>query len=261
MKTELDLLFRKRIGLSESVTISFEMLASILERTAFTIPFENTCLIFGDRYKVTKENLKSKILVKNEGGLCYELNPLLYYFLLENGFNVSLVRGVVYNQQQQRWSPTGRTHAAILLLHNGRQYLIDTGFGVKLPLKPVPLSGEKVISANGVFRIDPAVSTNGDYMLVMNLTNNEAEWSIGYCFDTRQPVKDETELDEIQQTISIHSDSSFNKQPLLTKLTKDGHLILTDDSFTEYMNGEVKKAVINHITFKKLAKKYFAVNI
>ena len=41
----------------------------------------------------------------------------------------------------------------ILLSHNEQIYLIDTGFGVNLPLQPVPLSGQIARSANGEFRI------------------------------------------------------------------------------------------------------------
>jgi arylamine N-acetyltransferase len=45
---------------------------------------------------------------KNEGGLCFQLNPLLYFFLVENGFHAVLVRGVVYNNATKEWPNTGR---------------------------------------------------------------------------------------------------------------------------------------------------------
>jgi N-hydroxyarylamine O-acetyltransferase len=37
----------------------------------------------------------------------------------------------------------------ILIYHGDETYLIDTGFGSNLPLKPVPLSGETTVSNNG----------------------------------------------------------------------------------------------------------------
>jgi N-hydroxyarylamine O-acetyltransferase len=261
MKTELNYLLRKRIGISESETVTFEILDQVLEKTAFTIPFENTSIIYGNSYKISKESLVNKILLKNEGGLCYELNPIFYFFLLENGFTVKLVRGVVYNQKPQRWSPTGRTHTAILLLHNNQNYLIDTGFGVNLPLKPVPLNGKITDSANGEFRIVPVVNDFGDYILEIKLRERDTDWKIGYCFDTQNPVKDTSELDEIQQIICIHPDSSFNKHPLITKLKNNGNIILTDSLFTQYMNGKVRKDVIDKKTFKEIAKNYFSLKI
>jgi N-hydroxyarylamine O-acetyltransferase len=256
--TKLNQLFRNRIGLSESEAISFDMLDQILEKIAYNIPFENTGIIFGNSYKITKESLANKILVRNEGGLCYELNPLLYFFLIENGFHASLVRGMVFNQPSQTWSPTGRTHAAILLSYEKQNYLIDTGFGVKLPLKPVPLNGQAVRSANGEFRMEP--TNSGEYRLVMRL-NQDNDWNIGYCIDTRHPVRDLTELDEIQEIIRVHSDSAFNKRPLIAMLTNRGSNTLTDSSFTQMANGSAIKEAVDDQSFKEIAKNRFSLNI
>lgn len=252
-------LFRKRIGFSENANLTFELLDQLLEKTGQSIPFENMCLLFGRPYKISRENLINKILIRNEGGLCYELNPILYFFLLENGFNVSLVRGIVYNHQPQRWSPTGRTHAVIVLIHDQQSYLIDTGFGINLPLTPVPLNGQVTESSNGEFRIKPFVSEIGDYILEMKLRNKDTDWRIGYCFDTRHPVKDESELDEIQQIISVHPDSAFNKHPLMTMLINNGSITLTNTSFTQHVNGAIRKEEVDQQTFIDMAKKHFSL--
>ena len=42
------------------------------------------------------ENLQDKILSTSRGGLCYELNTLLYYFLKDCGYDVQLALGTVY---------------------------------------------------------------------------------------------------------------------------------------------------------------------
>ena len=126
---KLSFLFRKRIGLGDDEEINFNKLDVILEKTAKNIPFENICIIENKAKAISRENLVSKLLVKNEGGLCYELNSLLYLFLLENGFNVKVVRGVVYDHLAQKYPTFGRTHVTILLTHEDVTYLIDTGFG------------------------------------------------------------------------------------------------------------------------------------
>src|SRR5690554_3817552 len=96
---------------------------------ALCLPFENLRVINNRAEKITKKNLVEKILFQEEGGLCYELNPILYFFLQENAFQVSLVRGVVYSERNKDWSATGKTHVAILLNHEGKVYLVDGGFG------------------------------------------------------------------------------------------------------------------------------------
>jgi len=95
--SDLNTLFRKRIGIPESEKITFELLSKILVNTAMTFPFENLCIINKKTRSITKENLVTKMLVNHEGGLCYELNSILYFFLIENGFNATLASGVVYD--------------------------------------------------------------------------------------------------------------------------------------------------------------------
>ena len=64
MTTKLNQLFRKRIGISETAKITFNMLDFLLEKTAQTIPFENLSIINGNTCQITKENLIKKDLTK-----------------------------------------------------------------------------------------------------------------------------------------------------------------------------------------------------
>lgn len=255
--SELNLLFRKRIGIPEHEEITFEKLDELLVKTANKIPFENLCIMENRTRKMTVKNVKEKILLHQEGGLCYELNSILYLFLLENGFDTDLIRGTVYNQMKQEWSKTGKTHVAILIQHNGKCYLVDTGFGGNLPLVPVPLTGETVSSNNGDFRVERVESEHGDYIFYMKLKYKDHEWKIGYTFDSNDRVKSVEDLDEIQTIIKDHPESAFNKRPLITKLTSKGNMTLTTDSFTEWVDGQEKKTAMNENTFKDLKKMYF----
>ncbi|OOP68592.1 arylamine N-acetyltransferase, partial [Heyndrickxia oleronia] len=80
--SNLNLLFRERIGFPINKNITFEDLDIILEKTAKTIPFENLCIMSKNTSELTKNNLINKILHKKQGGLCYDLNAILYLFLL-----------------------------------------------------------------------------------------------------------------------------------------------------------------------------------
>src|SRR5690554_209598 len=91
--SDLNALFRRRIGYSLEDVITFENLDIVLEKTAKSIPFENLCILRGEPTEMTREGLLEKIIVRNEGGLCYELNAILYFFLIDNGFKCKIVRG------------------------------------------------------------------------------------------------------------------------------------------------------------------------
>ncbi|MBM7583695.1 N-hydroxyarylamine O-acetyltransferase [Bacillus pakistanensis] len=256
---ELNELFRKRVGISKKGRITFEHLDTVLEKTAKTIPFENLCIIENRTTDITKGNLVNKMLMKNEGGLCYELNSILYFFLEANGFNVNLVRGVIFNHEAEDWLTLGRTHVAILLNHENETFLVDTGFGGNLPLRPVPLNGRTITSNNGEFRVSRMNNKHGDYILEMKIKHKDQDWRIGYTFDSKQPVQEVSEFNEIQKILIENEESPFNKNPLVTQLTAKGNKTLTDTTFTEWVDGELKKDKVDNDRFKELAKLYFGL--
>jgi N-hydroxyarylamine O-acetyltransferase len=253
-------LFRKKLGISENEVITFEKLNIVLEKMARTVPFENLCVLEKRAKDITEENIINKILVHNEGGLCYDLNSILYLFLVENGFEVSLIRGVIYNQVLQRWNEYGSTHVANLVTNDGLLYLVDTGFGGNLPLKPVPLNGETITSSTGEFKVEKQATEYGDYIFFMKLLHKDKEWKMGYAFDTRKRIKDVTELNEVHHIIQSHPDSPFNKSPLVTKLTDNGSVTLTANSLTVWREGQMEKKEIDKQEFKEIARKHFGIN-
>lgn len=253
---QVNALFRKRIGFPHNEEITFEQLGTILEKIATTIPFENLCIFSNTKREITKKNLIEKLLVKNEGGLCYELNTTLYFFLLENGFDVSLIRGIVYNHITQSYPISGRTHITILLEHENQFYIVDTGFGANLPLKPVPLTGEIVSSFNGEFRIKQEDSAYGDYLLELKLAHKDPDWKLGYAFHS-EPLTDLSEVNEVQEIIHEHPHSPFNKNRLVTRLTYGGNITLTDTSLTHWQDGKMEKKEIDHNQFKDFLNAHF----
>lgn len=256
--SELTALFCKRIDIPENEKITFGSLDRILERIVQTIPFENLSIIEQRTKEITKENLIDKILLRNEGGLCYELNSLFYFFLLDNGFDATLVRGTVYDSETEKWSIAG-THVVILVTHEGQPYLLDTGFGANLPLKPVPLDGTIITSAIGEFRTKRIDSDYGDYQLEMKIKRKQSDWTLGYAFGTTNLIKEAAELSEIQRILIEEQESTFNKHPLLVRHTERGHLTLTDKTITQWHDGQMTKEEIDKRQFKDLAERYFGL--
>ncbi|SFB99161.1 N-hydroxyarylamine O-acetyltransferase [Bacillus sp. OV322] len=258
--SNLNTLFRRRIGFPEHEEITFEKLDIILEKTAKSIPFENLCIIGNRTTYISKDHLINKLLTKNEGGLCYELNALLYFFLAQNGFDITLVRGVIFNQQKQRWNTIGKTHVTNLITHNGQVFLADTGFGGNLPLRPVPLTGETTSSATGEFCVKKEESDYGEYIFYMKLRDKDKEWKKGYAFDSAQAVEDAAELNDVQKIILEHPESPFNKKKLITMLTDRGNATLTESSFTVWRDGKSEKKEVGQKEFTEIAKKYFGLS-
>jgi N-hydroxyarylamine O-acetyltransferase len=257
--SNVNTLFRKRIGFSANEVITFENLHQVLEMVAKTIPFENMCIIEKRTSEISIDNLTRKILEQNEGGLCYELNTILYLFLIENGFNTTQIRGATYDHVNQRWSPVGKTHVINLIQYQDQLFIVDTGFGGNLPLKPVPLNGETVASQNGEFRVVHEESEHGDLILYMKLKHKDHEWKKGYAFHSNTRIEQISEINEVQKTIVEHPASPFNKKPIITKITDKGNITLTETTFTEWKDGTIEKEDINEKRFKEIAKENFGL--
>lgn len=247
-------LFQQRINMDGEVT--FETLPMLLQHFAQTIPFENLRIINNNKSLLSKEGLQKKILIRKEGGVCYELNTLLYYYLEECGFDVTLVSACIYDQKSNDWSTTGNTHVTILLKHNSEKYIVDAGFGANIPLAPLPLTGEVMTTANGQFRIKPTVE---GYTLDLKLEGRDDDWRVGYYFSEDNRITDMTELEQMQQIIETHPASPFNKSPLLTRRTTDGHVVLTPASLTVFSAGEPVKRTLDEKEYVELLQGMFRI--
>ncbi|HZV97394.1 MAG TPA: arylamine N-acetyltransferase [Methylophilaceae bacterium] len=259
----LDSLFRSRIGFNRRGALRFDDLPALLAATSLAFPFENLAIVERRGLPISRENLITKLLIRNEGGLCYELNPLLYFFLLENEFDVTMVRGIVYNPELGAFVGTGHTHVTILLRHQGMTYVVDTGFGIFLPLHPVSLKGNLVSSHNGEFRVRPAIGENavhGDFVFELKQRYKDPDWRIGYVFDSRHAITT-TECEEIRQIIAGHSASPFNKRPLVAKLTERGSITLTNMSLIITEDGNVSKEPVRPEQLRDLLALHFKLTL
>ncbi|HEK9102083.1 arylamine N-acetyltransferase [Bacillus pfraonensis] len=262
--TDFQKQFFSRLNIEAKDSISFEDLNEILYAMAQAVPFENLDIIQDTVKEISKEHLQEKILMNNRGGLCYELNPTMYYFLKDCGFDVHLVSGTVYNAASATWA-VDSGHVATILKHNDELYLIEVGFGSYLPLSPVPFSGETVHAVTGDYRIRKETTAKGNYMLEMKKNNefldvaSSEEWTLGYAFYLEKV--DERTLNSAQRIIVEHKDSPFNKVPLIVKLTSDGHASLTKDSFTVTKQGKKRKEEISKEQYTDLLQETFGIQL
>ncbi|BBP92467.1 hypothetical protein BsIDN1_60850 [Bacillus safensis] len=90
-----------------------------------------------------------------------------------------LLQGTVYNKEADTWAIDG-THVAIMLKHHNERFLIDAGFGVNLPLQPVPFTGDWVKGASMRFRVKLRKPKKGTHLLQLDKGDGGAE--TGYAF-------------------------------------------------------------------------------
>ncbi|OCA82853.1 arylamine N-acetyltransferase family protein [Pseudobacillus wudalianchiensis] len=192
-----------------------ERAAFILRKFAEWFPFENVDVLTGNETDVTPEFLMDKMVEKQRGGLCYEINPLLLLVLQELGFDAEL--GAATIKKDGQWA-LDRTHALVLLYMEGQHYIADGGFGNRLALSPLPLDGEAVISPAGTFRLRTRQTEKGT--IAMECLNDQEEWAVQYAFDWNPTPWGK--LSVMKHTIHSHPHSPFNKQLLIAQTFPDG---------------------------------------
>ncbi|WP_370991288.1 arylamine N-acetyltransferase family protein [Bacillus tropicus] len=245
-----------RLNLAKRTEVKFEELNTILFAFAHTIPFENLDVISRNSNAITMENLQDKILTRSRGGLCYELNTLLYYFLKYCGYDVQLALGTVYKNDINTWALEDG-HITISLNYDNVRYVIDVGIASLVPLVPVPFTGEAVSSKNGTYRVRRKDTSKGNYVLERKDTNGE--WKVCHAFYNR--IIDEAVVNDVQKRVVEDEKSIFNKGPIAVKLTESGHVSLTNTSFTEIVHGEKAKREITEEQYRELLNTLFAIEL
>ncbi len=267
MLTELQKNFFSRLQISPKEDVTFEDLHGILLQMGYVLPYENLDVMDKNIQKISRENVQEKLLLTHCGGLCYELNSLLYYFLIDCGFDVYRVSGTVYDLGGGKWKPDDG-HVIIILNYNNQKYIIDGGFASHLPLYPVPFSGEVISSQTGKYRIRKQNTEKGTYLLEMKKGENgesaqflDSEptntWRTGYAF-TLDEI-DTNKVNVIQNIIVEHPESPFNKGYIICKLIEDGHISLTKRSFTETKKGQKRKRTINEEEYHQILTEVFNI--
>ncbi|MEX0282244.1 MAG: arylamine N-acetyltransferase [Arenibacterium sp.] len=102
-----------------------------------TIPFENLDQQMGVAVSTDLERVYDKVVLRQRGGWCFELNGLFAWLLQEIGFDVAMHAGFVTPDKPAKDAVGDHM---FLIVNCGGPYLVDVGFGGG-PWEPVPLRG------------------------------------------------------------------------------------------------------------------------
>ena len=101
------------------------------------VPFENLDIPLGKRITLSIPSLYEKIVLRNRGGFCYELNGLFCWLLERLGFHVTMHSARVFDSKK----PGPEFDHLVLQVQVETKWLADVGFG-DLFLEQHQLRGE-----------------------------------------------------------------------------------------------------------------------
>jgi N-hydroxyarylamine O-acetyltransferase len=246
-----------RIGLDSDVVreTDFETLARLQRAHVTSVPFE-TLSITGDPFGgasdeaerrdgertgerdvegvvLTLPHLYEKVVERERGGFCFELNGLFGWLLTDIGFDADrIAAGMLGDDGDPR--PPANHHANLVSLD--RSYVVDVGTGTPPIRRPIPLDGSAVTDAAEVeWRVVESDRPDAEYMTQYREPTAE-EWADRYIFDAT-PRK----LSYFEATcdyLATAPESTFTGDPVVAMATENGHKKLSHGTLTRSERGD-----------------------
>jgi N-hydroxyarylamine O-acetyltransferase len=220
--------YLERIGLNSTPNRDEDGLKEIHAAQSFTIPFENLEIHLGGTISLKPEDLIDKLVKRNRGGYCFELNGMLHLALKALGFMVRplLVR-VLYNLTE----PGPYAHQVLIVTVSGQDWLADVGFGGPGLRLPVPMIPERIFEQFGEryrLRSDP------DFEWVLQ---KESKGKFIDLYTIKDQLTLDADIEMSNHFTSTWPGSYFRAQRMCAISKTWGRITLVDKELTFHRDG------------------------
>jgi len=181
--------YLRRVGVDPGrVTTSLESLHRLQRAHVEAVPFENLSIVGdpfakgrGEGVTLDPDALYEKVVGRERGGYCFELNGLFHGLLRELGFDADRVAACVLEADGSVGTPANH-HTNVV--HLDRRYVVDVGLAVPPLRRPLPLDGSVRTDRAGVdWRVVDSDRPDADYLT--RFRKPGGEWTDRYVLQKR----------------------------------------------------------------------------
>jgi N-hydroxyarylamine O-acetyltransferase len=140
-----------RIGYAGTAVPDLATLTRLHRAHIGAIPFENLDIQMGRTVALDPGALQAKMVGQRRGGYCFEQNSLFMLALRSIGFAPASREARVRQNTDGLIRP--RTHMVLTMPCEGRDWLVDVGFGGDGLLEPIALDGTATEQGGVLFRV------------------------------------------------------------------------------------------------------------
>ena len=226
-----------RIGFDGAASADFATLKRMMRCQLFSVPFENLDVQAGKVVSLVPEEIYRKIVERQRGGYCYEVNGLFAMALDALGFSYQFVaaRPMTYPVRRPK------THMAIVAAIEGEQWLCDLGFGSYGIREPVNLNwiDREIRQDFDTFKL--TLSMEGDYLLqsiIDGASKNLYEFNLS--------PQEWVDFEPANFMNSTHPDSIFVQWLMVVQQNPTGKEVLLGDRFQSVSEGKTKGWTVKH---------------
>jgi N-hydroxyarylamine O-acetyltransferase len=210
--------YAERIGLTARPTLDVEGLHALHVAQFLSVPFENLDIQLGREIDLAPASLLRKLVDRQRGGYCFELNGLMLLALRHLGFAARPLLARVHLAAP----PSGRTHQLNAVALDGRIWLMDVGFGAGGPCRPMLLEeGWEVTGAHWGYRLERSEPWG---WLMSSMVDDT--WRASYSFDLGHVTPQDI---AVSNFYTSHSpDTHFTRRRIVSRPTVEGRVSLSN---------------------------------
>ncbi|AWB02799.1 arylamine N-acetyltransferase [Vibrio harveyi] len=224
--------YLKKVGISQSLNINTDTLLLLHNAQHRRLPFENFDIALGRGISVAEQDIINKLIYRERGGYCYELNALLFNVLKTIGFDARPLLGRVHLSG----TPSGRTHQFTLVTMGEDKWIVDVGFGSNTPRAPRPFVLNQDIHTDlQTFRFIEHELVG--YMLQVQSYDDPEQWIDLYSLDFEHVFDGDIVCGN--HYTSTSPNSHFTSSRVAALATDSGIITLFNHSLKYRANGEV----------------------
>jgi N-hydroxyarylamine O-acetyltransferase len=225
----------KRIEFHGEAKPDLETVTAMMRCQLMSVPFENLDVQAGKIISLDHQAIVEKIVNRQRGGYCYEVNGLFAMALdaLHIPYCFVAARPLAHGAKRPK------THMAIIVSFGTEKWLCDCGYGgygIRAPLRLSSLDTE-VKQDGDLFMLSPI----NEHEIVLN-TCIHGEWEPQYSFDLSPQIW--TDFIPANYYNSTHHDSIFVRKLLVVICTANGRKILFGHSLKIISNGHQEKHLL-----------------
>ncbi|GIP26843.1 arylamine N-acetyltransferase [Paenibacillus sp. J23TS9] len=246
--------YLQRIGYDGKVEPTASVLASLQEHHIHHVPYENLDILNGVPLSLAIEDLYDKIVVRQRGGYCFELNALFGWLLQELGFEVTHYFARFWRDEPN--PPPMRRHHILRVEADGNSYLCDVGVGGIVPVQPLQLTaGIDQQLGEECYRLE----TDPIFGWMLNEPKHGA-WSRIYSFTEEPQLLQDYEM--ASYWCEYAPESIFKKSAMMFIRTPEGRNTLAGDEFRIFTSTGVDTFVPkNPEEYQQALHTYFGIPV
>ena len=252
MKTEIKA-YLNRIGFKGVPKNNFATLSCLQTQHLKTVPYENLDIMRDTPLSLEVGDMYEKIVIRNRGGYCFELNGLFAWLLRELGFKV--VEYMARFLRDESEIPM-RRHRVLRVTCDGKDYLCDVGVGGIIPRIPLPMIlGQVSKQGNERYKLELE-----PFLGNVLYEWKKDDWHKLYAFTEEEQLN----IDYVMPSFYCekHPESYFRSMDMVHIFTDNGRKAIAGRELRIYSpNGTEVIMPGTEEMYKKLLKSHFGIKL